>query len=158
MSAEELDPRSMAIHEAGHAVVAHRLGESVIGMVLDETHGATAIRQPPAEAQRSYLDTVATIYLAGPIALAMYQGIPAIDFEATGEILDDMTRATELLGRIPDITDAEKTDVLKGLADRAGKLLSDRENWALVEQLADELLTRKRLTDEDVAAIVPVSR
>jgi len=158
MLSEEPDPRSMAIHEAGHAVAAHRLGETVVAMVLEETHGATAIRQPPADAQRAYIERVAAVYLAGPIALAMYRGIPALPFAPTGEMLDDMTRATELLGRIPDITEAEITEVLKDLGDRVGKLLSDRETWAQVGRLADELLTKRRLTDEDVAAIAPLSQ
>ncbi len=88
----------------------------------------------------------------------MYRGIPALPFAPTGEMLDDMTRATELLGRIPDITEAEITEVLKDLGDRVGKLLSDRETWAQVGRLADELLTKRRLTDEDVAAIAPLSQ
>lgn len=148
----------MAIHEAGHAVAAHRLGETVVAMVLEETHGATAIRQPPADAQRAYIERVAAVYLAGPIALAMYRGIPTRPFAPTADMLDDMTRATELLGHIPDITDTEVTEVLKDLTDRVVKLLSDRVAWAQVALLAEELLTRRRLSDEDVAAIVPLSQ
>ncbi len=157
MLSDELDPKSMAIHEAGHAVAAHRLGETVVAMILEKTHGATAIRQPPADAPRAYLETVAAVYLAGPIALAIYRGIPVLAFAPTGDMLDDMTRATELLGRIPGVTDAEITDVVKGLTVHVGKMLGDRVTWAQLERLADELLRKGRLSDEDVAAIVPLT-
>jgi ATP-dependent Zn protease len=157
MSAE-LDPRSIAIHEAGHAVVAHRLGERVIEMLISESGGATRLRPLTASMRRARIERVATVFLAGDIALAIYQGLTSLRFASSGEILGDMTRATALVGRIHGITEPEVTELLKDMAERAGKVLNSRENWALVERLTDELLTKRSLTGREVAAIVPLSK
>lgn len=158
LTASELDPKTMAIHEAGHAVVAHRLGERVIRMLVHESYAATVIRPPPAGARRARIERMATACLAGHVALARYQGAPSLTFVPSGELLDDVTAAAELVGRIHGITKPEVTEVLQDLGERAGKLLADRETWALVERLADELVTKRRLTAREVAAIVPVSK
>ena len=98
------------------------------------------------------------MFLAGDIAVAIHQGLASVTFASSGEILDDMPRATALVRRIHDITELEVTELLKEVAERAGMLLGDSENWALVERLAAELLAKGCLTAPEVAAIVPLSR
>jgi len=151
-----LNPRTIAIHEAGHAVVAHRLGIPVVGMAIDEHFGQTGIQPPPAGAGRARIERAATVALAGSAASAIYQGVP-YGFTPSVEIFADETRATDLIGLINGITTLEANALLHELADRASQLLTDRHNWTLVERLADELLVKGVLTAPDVAAIVPVS-
>jgi len=151
-----LNPRAIAIHEAGHAVVAHRLGIPVAGIVIDGHFGQTGLQPPPAGAGRARLERAATAALAGSVASAIHRGA-SYKFNPSTEVLADETRAADLAGFICDVTTLETNALLQELADSASELLNDRENWALVERLADELLTKGCLTAPEVATIVPVS-
>jgi hypothetical protein len=150
-------PRAIAIHEAGHAVVAHRLGEPVGGIFINELYGQTGFQPLPANAQRMDVERIATLTLAGSVASAIYQGAE-YRFTPSGEMLSDEARAADLVERRFGITTLETNKVLQELADRARELLNDGENWALVERLADALLAKGGvLTAPEVAAVVPVS-
>jgi hypothetical protein len=150
------NPRTITIHEAGHAVVAHRLGIPVDGMVINGRFGQTGLQPPPAGAGRARLERAATAALAGSVASAIHQGV-SCKFTPNKEMLSDETRAEDLAGLICGGTTLETNALLQALADSAIELLNDRENWALVERLADELLTKGCLTAPEVATIVPLS-
>jgi hypothetical protein len=158
LSSAEADPdTTVAVHEAGHAVVAHRLGERVIAMVITASYGQTGIRPLTVGARRRRLERVATVFFAGDIALAIHRGLPALAFSSAGDLLGDQARAIAVIRRIRGITEAGVTELLPRLMERAADVLRAGENWALVRRLADELLTKRRLTSGEVAAIVPVS-
>lgn len=109
---------------------------------------------PPTSLTRVRIETLATVYLAGPLAVAIYRGFPSATFGPTGELLDDIIKAAELVRHIPGITPADISEVLQCSAERATALLKDWATWNLIERLAEQLMAKGSLTGKEVAEIV----
>lgn len=123
-----------------------------------KSHARTMfIRFPGRSWPRRMLERRATVALAGPIAQAKHQGSTSIDLGYSGIRGDDATEAVLLLKRIFMVTKPEVQQLFEESGRRAMDLLTDRENWKLVERLADELVKRKYLGANEVVAIVPVA-
>ena len=126
-----------AVHHAGHAVVAHAVELPFGHVSLDQDeqslghllHG----RDPGSAWPQDARDRVATVSVAGRMALEMYAGTVPEDY------LDRSDRWVST------------ADVDKHRA-RAGEILT--ACWPAVTSIADLLITRERVTSTEVQSII----
>jgi hypothetical protein len=157
----KLEP--VAIHEAGHVVVGHRLGLKLVDVdVLGDGEGGnghTNFETPPwfqrdgpiNDRKRAFIEAVATTFLAGTIAEARRAGFT--DWEATGFDLDSVVREWLLL-LYPA---AEMEERLRGYGEAAARVVDEPANWRAIEKVARALLKRRRLTAAQALAAAGLS-
>jgi hypothetical protein len=141
--------RSTAIHEAGHAVAAIRAGLVFdhVTAIADEEHdtdGAlhwTDLHTSGAVAMSPQLEAI--VLLAGPCAEAKAMR-RRVDHVFAGEAATDDREAIASLGLSDDDFVAASRDAL-ALIER---------DWPLIERIAGELLTGRRLRFDEVEALV----
>jgi hypothetical protein len=76
------DPRRIALHEAAHPCIAHRLGVYVVsvGTASARARSFLAMGRPDLDqVDERYLLDMATMVLAGPIASTMCAPFPSLD-------------------------------------------------------------------------------
>jgi hypothetical protein len=145
-------PEEVAYHEAGHAVVGHRLGLDLVDVdVLGDAeggHGHTNFR-PPAwyrpeapldERHRSFVEAVVVTFLAGSVAEARIAGFRNTD--ASGFDLEAV--ALEWLRRLENPAPA-------ALMRRAEELVD--ANWTAIQRLARTLMRVRRLPGPEALAV-----
>lgn len=142
----------VAYHEAGHAVVGHRLGLELVDVDVladgDGGYGHTNFKPPswfrrdgpPDKRRRTFVEAVATTFLAGSVAEARRAGFQ--NFDAAGFDLDSVVREWLLL-LFPL---AEVEDRLPAYEKVAARLVDDPANWEAIDKLARALLGQSRLT------------
>jgi hypothetical protein len=148
----------VAFHEAGHAVVGHRLGLELVDVDMlgdgEGGHGHTNFKPSPwfrrdaplDERSRAFAEAVATTFLAGTVAEARRAGFD--NWAEAGFDLDSVVRDwLLLLGPA-----AEVVDRLREYGAAAARLVDDPANWAAIEKLARVLLKRRRLTGGEALA------
>ncbi len=136
--------KSIAIHEAGHAVVAASLGVPIdyATIVPDEainTVGHVAFARDMSD------DDYLAVHSAGLIADAMENGATSRAGFALAK--GDIERCAEFASALD-----RGAARLRGAQSRAGEIL--REKWAAVTALADRLLDQKTIDGAEVARIV----
>jgi hypothetical protein len=128
------DAKPIAYHEAAHAVVALALSDILCDVAIEPA--LTSCRH------RTRAHTAVTA-LAGDIA--EQKGCPGSNWDAD----IDLQKAREIAVEIsPSDSDAQ----LKAFLDRARTLVD--EHWPKIEAVAGALLVHKRLTGEQVAAVI----
>jgi ATP-dependent Zn protease len=136
------------IHEAGHAVVAHRFGWLVEYMELMPNGAGAAMTHQPRHGSLSrnandldrFQEQVA-VGIAGYIAEEIKFGL-----SNPFEVIDLRTRAYEEHG----LGDLEFGELIAVTEPQVQDLLKDQ--WATVERLSQALLTNRRLESEALAA------
>ena len=148
----------VAIHEAGHVVVGHRLALILVDVdVLEDGeggHGHTNFETPAwfhregqlDDRRRAFVEAVATTFLAGTIAEARLAGFD--DWEASGFDLDSVVREWLLL--LHPLS--EMAARVKAYGEAAARLVDEPANWKAIEKLARALLRRRRLTAAEALA------
>jgi hypothetical protein len=97
-------------------------------------------RDPPLDQRaRTFVEAVATTFLAGTVAEARRAGFE--NWESAGFDLDAVAREWLLL-MVPA---AEVEDRLRTFGARATALVNDPSNWAAIEKLAQTLFLQRRL-------------
>ena len=156
-------PEQVAYHEAGHVVVGHRLGLTLVDVdVLDDReggHGHTNFETPSwfrrdgplDDRKRAFVEAVTTTFLAGTIAESRRAGFE--NWEAGGFDLDDVVRDWLLL-LFPA---SEARQRLLGFGQVATRLVDDPANWKAIETLARALLKRRRLAAPEALAAASLS-
>lgn len=157
--------RAIALHEIGHALVAHHLGheiETVSILPFGNSEGRMRSKLSFETKTRQYLEDVVTISLAGRAAdivlgtgphagaesdLASATSLMVAIHERFG--LNDQLLHIPSLGQRPRTpADAVEAD-LKRLLDRAKSIIVDNRKVALM--LADRLMDESVLTGADIA-------
>jgi hypothetical protein len=153
----------VAYHEAGHVVVGHRLGLELVDVDVEEDaeggYGHTNFKPPTWFARdgplddrsRTFIEAVATTFLAGTVAEARRAGFE--NWEAAGFDLDSVVQdwllllfpATEIQAR------------LHSYGAAAARLVDEPENWLAIEKLAHALLKRRRLGAAEALAVAGLS-
>jgi hypothetical protein len=153
----------VAYHEAGHVVVGHGLGLKLVDVDIEADgeggYGHTNFqrpawfrRDPPLdERAKSFIESVATTFLAGTVAEARRAGFE--NWEAGGFDLDAVVREWLLL-LIPP---ADVEDRLRSYGAIATALVNDPANWTAIEKLARALLLQRRLTAAQALAAAGLS-
>lgn len=144
-------PEEVAYHEAGHAVVGHRLGLPLIDVdVLPDAEGGNGHTnfQPPAwfrpgpapdERHRRFVEALVVTFLAGSHAEARHAGF----HNRRGAAYDLDSVAREWLHRLPGAD-------LAALHAEAGRLVE--AGWPAIEHVAQALLKAGRLSAAEVLA------
>jgi hypothetical protein len=131
--------RHVAIHEAGHFVVARFLNLRVREIWIDGEHGAAMVTHHPATARF----TRPQVSLAGPLAEGrLLDAEPTIDHPEAAKAWEATRQASHGMA----VAHADKS-----LTDRVNQIL-DRD-WPLVEMVADALQERGRLTEREIRNI-----
>lgn len=140
-----------AIHEAGHATVARRLGVCCGGATLmveagsvlsSRGYGAYAV----VHDRNSDAETRIIIALAGPVAENRYAGRPGVTLPDGADHLD-WTRVARLVSRYG--LSAAGLDQLRRRTRRLVK-----QHWAAITKVADALLKHQVLTASDIDDLV----
>lgn len=162
-SADEIE--AVAIHEAGHAVVAHALGhavESVSIIAGKGTGGYTAVSQPTSFLNRGEIEDQATVYLGGRAAdmLVGKKGAhtgAAHDLEMATSLL---SRAYGAWGLYDSLHHARSDDpeIARNVVGHLGTILVRakvlvKRNRAQVVSLAQALIEKRLLQREEIEAV-----
>ena len=105
---------------------------------------------PLDERSRSFIEAVATTFLAGTVAESSRAGFE--NWEAAGFVLDAVVREWLLLVAPTDVEDR-----LHSCGARAATLVNDPANWAAIGELAQTLFLRRRLTAAEALAAAGLS-
>ncbi len=165
MSEADSELESIAIHEAGHAVVGLALGLELREMDIEPDEiggrGHTSFEPPgdwfkesgeagsdQAGRRVEFIEHVVTTYLAGYAAESNQSGRDTLDpagfdFREAGQALD-----LEL------VNDEERMVRLATLRHRAEGLVERPENLRAIHALAAVLLRRRRLSGQEVRALL----
>jgi ATP-dependent Zn protease len=155
--------RATAYHEAGHAVVADRLGYgfstvSIIPDADDATHGRIVFSCPVLASdpnlgltlrQEERVRNNIVVTLAGGIAEERFCGKPTD--EITLGTQSDRDSVTDLAFRMAGST-AECQALLDWLATRADNIVTHR--WPQIEAVAAALVERRRLSGTEARLII----
>jgi hypothetical protein len=144
----------LAYHEAGHAVIHHLHGGTVLRMSIERTdpkEGMHPAKQPtPAESsdpQKALLDLVALL-VAGEVAATIY-GAPESVVKAGGRV--DREHAVRRAAEV-GVDEAATRAMIEAEWPRVRDRLKEPANWKLVESLAQQLVRQKVLDAEEIRA------
>lgn len=162
------DLRAIALHEAGHAVVAYRLGFSVEGVSIlssGEIGGVTRSRAPSIIPNWSQISDLVTVKLAGRAAdmvlgAGAHAGAEADLAQATKLVrsalvqqgLGDTLVHRETRQIQAGVLDAEIDRHLKRFLQRARDIVE--KNRRLVLKLAERLMVAKVLSSREIAEVL----
>lgn len=153
------DRRATAYHEAGHAVAAWWLGLRFRGVSIrpdDESEGRLTWHTLPARFQpdvnltprgEQLLGQRTVVSLAGGIAQEIATGTPWDECGVGGDVQNTVT-----FGLYASGGDDQECELYCDLmAHRARRII--RRQWAAVEAVAQALLEREQLTEDEVLAV-----
>ena len=144
-------------------MVGHALGLELVDVDIEADgeggYGHTNFKRPAGfrrdgpldERARSFIEAVATTFLAGTVAEARRAGFE--NWEAAGFDLDAVVREWLLLLVAP----ADVEDRLHSCATRAATLVNSPANWAAIGKLAQALFLQRRLAAEPALAAAGLS-
>lgn len=151
-----------AYHEAGHAVVAHYLGQSVgrkgISIVPDaETSGrvhlplalTNAMETRPTGRMRSLAEDRAVVWLAGLEAQRKYRSRSVRNYHAS----QDYENAVDIISYICGSPE-ELEPYLRLLQARAKAILHLPMIWESIERVASALLEHKQLSRAELMELI----
>lgn len=144
----DLDLPTAAYHEAGHALMAHLLGGTVVHVTLesdnDELDGLTTVRWPnhnPTERQRCS----ALVALAGPLAEARWRG-ETITLDAFLAWQNDWREVQQAL--TSQAHNNDPTKVLHQWLTEVRQQFDDPLVWETLCRIADALEAHATLDDD----------
>ena len=138
-----------AYHEAGHAVVAARLGMKILGMSLvpDEDYRSAVIWDDGLDLEKLDPDSdpkliliaenIVIATLAGPLAESWYKGEPMDKISGSGDFLQVLKTMLKICRE-----DQDGMEYISKLMERICGLLDDPKNWNAVQALAKEAISR----------------
>lgn len=146
--------RLRRFHEAGHAVIARRLGFILIRVSGHGVRTAPPRRAvaPPDGLPLAYAEARAMVALAGHAAGA--RAVAGLSSGPGTADLREASAALDLLHGTADGLDHHRA----ALGRRVAALMMRPDIWAEVEQLAAALALRPALTGAEVSAVLQVGR
>ncbi len=157
MDEQSSDDEIKAYHEAGHAVVAYRLGFDLWYVTIDPENGVAAqtrFRSEKGIQSPGEMDAARHLLkcnLGGLTAVGILIGLP--HKWNMGRDRDDVMKCMRIC-RILGLTDAHAWPFLGQIQADLHRYLSAEHNWSDVQAMAAELLRNRRLTYDQVAAIL----
>ncbi len=151
------DDEIRAYHEAGHTVVAYRLGLDLWYATIDPENGVpaqTRFRSEKGIQSPGEVDAARDLFkcvLAGLTAVGILIGLP--HKWNMGRDGDDVKKCMRMCGTL-GLTDAQAWPLLDKMQADLRRYLSAENNWRDVQAVAAELLRNRRLTYNEVAAIL----
>lgn len=145
---DRLDADTAAYHEAGHAVVAHRLGGEVVACTIEgddaEFAGGVTVRWYDVSAAERTRRS-ALVALAGPLAEARWRGEPAPDDDQAWAA--DRRQVDAALAALP--TTRDRAAALQRWLAEVATAFGDPVVWECVCRVADGLAAHGTL-DRDL--------
>jgi cell division protease FtsH len=160
--------RKIAIHEAGHVVVAHLLGFSTASVSIIASGpmgGVTRMRDLPSAPDRSELEALVMMHLGGRAAdIAVGKGAhagAAEDLETVTHLISQGICRLGLYGTLTQL-DAASSDLATEIEGHLKRLLQRtigliKANAMVVTALADALLARRILNESEISQILEAS-
>ncbi|MEC8474739.1 MAG: hypothetical protein VXZ38_08820 [Planctomycetota bacterium] len=155
------DETLTAYHEAGHAAVGYALGGTVEALQLDGENEVTGARYfgecriswrtLNGEINTQYQREILTV-LAGPAAELVYRG-ELITLEHLEPWKQDLNVAWGLLHRI-GVNSRDRLELMGRIIDRLKEVINEEPCWPAVASLADALLAREYLEEDEVEEIL----
>ena len=141
----DADDRALAIHEAGHAVVARALGAEVVFVEIDLATGNGGSRSSV------FADNIKNlaVSVAGRKAEHAFAALALRSTRTEEMSTHDLQQMEKLLLRFPE---AERCAVRAASYRLATENLT--ANADVVHRIADELLARERIEGEELAALL----
>lgn len=176
--------RAVAFHEAGHAVVARLLGVKVDHLTMFSTGAGNSASATTQSAVWQAVDADLTgkieavmkdmkVRLGGPHAQAQHLNMNDREVARAlrNEWTDDVERARHLAAAAAALKDGAKIDLRGSIAfslgpeqTKAAASFFDRandevevlikENWTIVERVAEALLSKRAITDEELDVLI----
>ena len=156
---------STAYHESGHAVIAIKEGIGGVQASIkpDETTLGRVNHDTPlkgvqpldcivdlSRSEREQIESLVRVYLAGSIAEEIFNPIRFSKFEYQSHA--DYHSALNLLQHLVG-TDEELDAYINLLHIQTKQALSDPDIWIIVQTLANELLKKESLTENEIKQI-----
>jgi len=144
----------LAYHEAGHAVVHHLQGGTIVRLSIersDPKQGMHPAKQPtPAERadQLKALRDLAALLVAGEVAATIY-GAPESVVTAGGRV--DRAHAIRRAAEI-GVDETAARAMIEADWARVRDRLEEPVNWKLVDSLAQQLVRQKVLDADEIRA------
>jgi hypothetical protein len=147
----------IAYHEAGHAVIAFRLGYEVKKVTIKPNYRRRALGNAKVT-HRGWSPDVIRIDLAGPLAEALVNPSPFHEMIEAGSRGDwlETRRATRNFVALGFISGREKNAVIEELMHETRALV--RRDQEAIARVAEALLARQTLTGDDIKRIVEDGR
>jgi hypothetical protein len=144
----------LAYHEAGHAVIHHLHGGTILRLSIERTdpkQGMHSEKEPTptesADQQKAPRDLVALL-VAGEVAATIH-GAPENVVEAGGRVdREHAIRRAALLG----VDEAAARAMIEAEWPRVRDRLEEPANWKLVDSLAQQLVRHKVLDADQIRA------
>jgi ATP-dependent Zn protease len=146
----------LAYHEAGHAVVHHLQGGTIVRLSIartDPKQGMHPAKQPtPTESadQQQALRNLIALLVAGEVAATIY-GAPESVVEAGGRV--DREHAIRRAAEV-GVDEAAARAMIDAEWPRVRDRLEDPTTWALVERVAEALVIRRTLDADEFRWLV----
>jgi ATP-dependent Zn protease len=148
----------MAYHEAGHAVIHHLNGGTITRLSIDRSdarRGTRTAPQPPPDASatddaKTKLEKRIATLVAGDAAGSIH-GTPEVLVTAGSRV--DHEQALWSAAEA-GLSREDARAMIDGAWERAGEQLRQPDTWQLVETLAKELIQKRTLEAEQIAAIL----
>jgi hypothetical protein len=144
----------LAYHEAGHAVIHHLQGGTIVRLSIERTdvkQGTHSAKQPtPAESadQQKALREVVALLVAGEVAGTIY-GAPENVVRAGGKV--DREQAIRRAAEV-GVDAAAARAMIEAEWPRVRARLEEPANWRLVDSLAQQLVRQKVLDADQIRA------
>lgn len=150
------DPTTAAYHEAGHALMAHRLGGRVLEVSLEDEddglHGRTSIRwRAAAGAEQSRRS--ALVALAGPLAELHWRG----DLDDADALSAWRADWREVRHALAVHHDQDSDTLLQNWLAEVRQVLTDAAEWERLCRLADALEAHGTLDADLLVDLLPGS-
>lgn len=144
----------LAYHEAGHAVVHHLHGSTIVRLSIersDPNQGMQPAKQPtptePADQLQALRDLVALL-VAGEVAATIH-GAPESVVKAGGRL--DREHAIRRAAEV-GVDEAAARAMIEAEWPRVRDRLQEPANWELVDSLAQQLVRQKVLDADQIRA------